>query len=133
MEKTTLRKLNDALNHAQARLNRAHLAAEIAEIEVRHLKNAIAEGVTKFQGDLTSPRYDVYVAGFEGQTPNKIGAIKAVRELTNLGLKEAKDVIDFAGTPSKSVFLKGVDFTFAEKARKMLREHGAVAELRSAQ
>ena len=73
MEKTTLRKLNDALNHAEARLNRARLAAELAEIEVRQLKNAIEEGVTKFQSDITSPLYDVYVAG----TNSKRGKIKA--------------------------------------------------------
>lgn len=58
--------------------------------------------------------------------PNKIQVIKAVRELTNLGLKEAKEVVD--GAPSE--IRTGVSKEEAEAAKAKLEEHGAVIELK---
>ena len=55
----------------------------------------------------------------------KIAVIKAVRSLTGLGLKEAKDVVDSA--PSK--VKEGVAKDEAEKVLKELEEAGAVAEI----
>lgn len=57
---------------------------------------------------------------------NKIKAIKVVRELTNLGLKEAKAVVDGAPAPVKEKVSKEE----AEKAKKALEEAGAVVELK---
>jgi large subunit ribosomal protein L7/L12 len=57
---------------------------------------------------------------------NKVGVIKAVRELTGLGLKEAKDVVD--GAP-KSV-KEGVSKADAEAAKKKLEEAGAKADIK---
>ncbi len=57
--------------------------------------------------------------------PNKINVIKAVRELTNLGLKEAKDLVEAAPKPVK----EGVSKAEAEAAKKKLEEAGAVVEL----
>jgi len=57
---------------------------------------------------------------------NKVGVIKAVRELTGLGLKEAKDVVD--GAP-KSV-KEGVSKPDAEAAKKKLEEAGAKADIK---
>ena len=57
---------------------------------------------------------------------NKVGVIKAVRELTGLGLKEAKDVVD--GAP-KSV-KEGVSKADADAAKKKLEEAGAKAEIK---
>ncbi len=57
---------------------------------------------------------------------NKIGVIKVVRALTNLGLKEAKDKVD--GTPS--VIKEAVSKADAEDAKKQLVEAGAVVEVK---
>ena len=58
--------------------------------------------------------------------PNKVSVIKAVRELTGLGLKEAKDVVDGAPNAVK----EGANKEEAEAAKKKLEEAGAKAELK---
>jgi large subunit ribosomal protein L7/L12 len=57
---------------------------------------------------------------------NKVAVIKAVREITALGLKEAKDLVDGAPKPIK----EGVDKKSAEEAKKKLEEAGAKAEIK---
>jgi large subunit ribosomal protein L7/L12 len=57
---------------------------------------------------------------------NKVGVIKAVREITGLGLKEAKDLVDGAPKPVK----EGVSKADAEAAKKKLEDAGAKAELK---
>ena len=57
---------------------------------------------------------------------NKVSVIKAVRELTGLGLKEAKDLVDGAPKPVK----EGIAKADAEAALKKLVEAGAKAELK---
>lgn len=57
---------------------------------------------------------------------NKVSVIKAVRELTGLGLKEAKDLVDGAPKPIK----EGVDKATAEEAKKKLEEAGAKVEVK---
>jgi len=57
---------------------------------------------------------------------NKILVIKAVRELTGLGLKEAKDLVDAAPKPVK----EGVAREEAEAVKAKLAEAGATAEVR---
>jgi large subunit ribosomal protein L7/L12 len=57
---------------------------------------------------------------------NKVGVIKAVREITGLGLKEAKDVVDGAPKTVKEALPKAE----AEAAKKKLEEAGAKAELK---
>jgi large subunit ribosomal protein L7/L12 len=56
---------------------------------------------------------------------NKINVIKAVRELTGLGLKEAKDLVEAAPKPVK----EGVNKEEAESAAAKLREAGATADI----
>jgi large subunit ribosomal protein L7/L12 len=58
--------------------------------------------------------------------PNKIPVIKVVRELTGLGLKEAKDVVDAAPKAVK----EGVDKDEAEKIKAALEEQGAKVEVK---
>jgi large subunit ribosomal protein L7/L12 len=58
--------------------------------------------------------------------PNKIPVIKVVRELTGLGLKEAKDVVDAAPKPVK----EGVTRDEAEKIKAALEEQGAKVEIK---
>ena len=57
---------------------------------------------------------------------NKIGVIKAVREVTNLGLKEAKDLVDGAPKTVK----EGVSKADAESIKKKLEEAGAKVEVK---
>ena len=57
---------------------------------------------------------------------NKVNVIKAVRELTSLGLKEAKDLVDGAPKPVK----EGVPKADAEAAKKKLEEAGAKVEIK---
>jgi large subunit ribosomal protein L7/L12 len=57
---------------------------------------------------------------------NKVGVIKVVREITGLGLKEAKDLVDGAPKTVK----EGMPKADAEAAKKKLEEAGAKAELK---
>src|SRR3569833_2605658 len=56
---------------------------------------------------------------------NKVGVIKAVREITGLGLKEAKDLVDGAPKPVK----EGMNTAAAEAAKKKQEDAGAKVDL----
>jgi len=58
--------------------------------------------------------------------PNKINVIKVVREVTSLGLKEAKDLVDGAPKPVK----EGISKEEAEQIKKKLEEAGAEVEIK---
>jgi large subunit ribosomal protein L7/L12 len=58
--------------------------------------------------------------------PNKVNVIKAVRELTSLGLKEAKDLVDGAPKPVK----EAVNKADADAAKKKLEDAGAKVEIK---
>jgi len=57
---------------------------------------------------------------------NKVNTIKAVREVTSLGLKEAKDLVDGAPKPLK----EGISKADAEAIKKKMEEAGAKAEIK---
>ena len=67
--------------------------------------------------------FDVILTGFGEK---KVGVIKAVREATGLGLKEAKDLVESAPAPVK----EGASKAEAEDVVKQLTEAGAAAELK---
>ncbi len=67
--------------------------------------------------------FDVILANFGA---NKINVIKVVRELTSLGLKEAKDLVEAAPKAVK----EGVSKSDAEAAKAKLEEAGATVELK---
>ena len=67
--------------------------------------------------------FDVVLASFGS---NKVAVIKAVRALTGLGLKEAKDAVEGAPTTLK----EGVSKDDAEAAKKQLEEAGAAVEIK---
>ena len=67
--------------------------------------------------------FDVVLASFGEK---KVGVIKAVREATGLGLKEAKDLVESAPAPIK----EGVNKAEAEELKKKLEEAGATIELK---
>jgi large subunit ribosomal protein L7/L12 len=67
--------------------------------------------------------FDVILAGIGDK---KIQVIKAVREVTSLGLKEAKDLVDNAPKPVK----EGISKEEAEAIKAKLEEQGATVELK---
>lgn len=67
--------------------------------------------------------FDVILTGF-GE--NKVGVIKAVRAITGLGLKEAKDAVEGVPTTLK----EGVSKAEAEDIKRQLVEAGATAEIK---
>ena len=76
--------------------------------------NAAAEEKSEFDLHLT------------GIGENKVNVIKAVREITGLGLKEAKDIVDAA----PKVVKETLDKASADEALKKLTDAGATAELK---
>ncbi len=68
--------------------------------------------------------FNVILAGFDAA--KKIGVIKVVRELTNLGLKEAKDLVEAAPKPVKEAVSKEE----AATAKAKLEEAGATVEVK---
>lgn len=69
---------------------------------------------------------DTFDVVLTGAGANKINVIKVVRELTGLGLKEAKDLVDGAPKPVK----EGASKEDAEKMKKALADAGATVELK---
>ena len=67
--------------------------------------------------------FDVVLASFGG---NKVAVIKAVRTITGLGLKEAKDTVESAPSTIKEAVAKDE----AEDVKKTLEEAGATVELK---
>jgi len=67
--------------------------------------------------------FDVVLTGFGD---NKVAAIKAVRAITGLGLKEAKDAVESTPTTLKEAASKDE----AEEVKKQLEEAGATVELK---
>ena len=67
--------------------------------------------------------FDVVLASFGEK---KVSVIKAVRAMTGLGLKEAKDLVESAPTPVR----EGVTKDEAEEAKKQLEEAGATVEVK---
>ena len=67
--------------------------------------------------------FDVILASFGS---SKLGVIKVVRELTGLGLKEAKDIVEGAPKALK----EGVDKATAEEYKAKLTEAGATVEIK---
>ena len=68
--------------------------------------------------------FDVVLDGFDAA--KKIGVIKVIRAITNLGLKEAKDLVE--GAPSK--VKEGVSKEDADKAKKELEEAGGKVSIK---
>ena len=84
---------------------------------------AVAAGGAAAPAEEVKDEFDVVLTGAGAQ---KIQVIKVVRELTSLGLKEAKDLVDGAPKP----VLEKVDKAAAEAAKAKLEEAGALVELK---
>ena len=85
------------------------------------MAGAVAGGAAPAEEEKTD--FDVILASAGG---NKIAVIKAVREITGLGLKEAKELVDNAPKPIK----EGVSKDTAEEIKTKLTEAGAEVELK---
>ena len=86
---------------------------------------AVAAGPAAEAGEAAAEKdeFDVVMTSFGA---NKVSVIKAVRTLTGLGLKEAKDTVE--GAPS--TIKEGVAKDEAEEVKKQLEEAGATVELK---
>ena len=123
-------------------MSKAEILDAIASMTVLELSELIKEMEVKFGVSAAAAAVAVAApaaagaAAAEEQTEftvilaeigaNKVSVIKAVRELTGLGLKEAKDLVDGAPKPVKEAVPKAE----AEEAKKKLEEAGAKAELK---
>ncbi len=77
----------------------------------------------KLQAVKRKSEFDLHLTGVGD---NKVNVIKAVREITGLGLKEAKDIVDAA----PKVVKETLDKAAADEAMKKLTDAGATAELK---
>jgi len=86
---------------------------------------AVAAGPAVDAGEaaVEKDEFDVVMTSFGG---NKVSVIKAVRTITGLGLKEAKDTVEGAPSTIKEGIAKGE----AEEIKKQLEEAGATVELK---
>ena len=77
-------------------------------------------------GDAVAEEKSEFDLHLTGIGENKVNVIKAVREITGLGLKEAKDIVDAA----PKVVKETLDKASADEALKKLTDAGATAELK---
>ncbi|VCU68662.1 50S ribosomal protein L7/L12 [Pigmentiphaga humi] len=124
-------------------LSKAEIIDAIAGLTVLELSELIKDLEEKFGVSaaaaavaVAAPAAGAAAAAAEEQTEfnvilaeigaNKVNVIKAVRELTGLGLKEAKDLVDGAPKPVKEAVSKAD----ADAAKKKLEEAGAKVEVK---
>ena len=87
---------------------------------------AVAGGAAAGGGEAAEEEKDEFDVVLTGAGSQKIQVIKVVRSLTNLGLKEAKDLVDNAPNPVKEAVSKDE----AEDVKSQLEEVGATVELK---
>ncbi len=87
---------------------------------------AIAGPAAAGGGVAAAPEKEDFTVVLTGSGDKKIQVIKVVRELTGLGLKEAKDLVDGAPKPVK----EGVPKAQAEEMKKKIEEVGGTVELK---
>ena len=106
--------LSELIKDMEEKFGVSAAAAAVAAVAAPAAAGAAAAEKTEFTVMLTA-------AGEQ-----KVNVIKAVREITGLGLKEAKDLVDGAPKPIK----EGVAKAVAEEALAKLKEAGATAEIK---
>ncbi len=122
-------------------LSKAEIIDAVAALTVLELSELIKDleekfGVSAAAAAVSAAAPAAAAAAVEEQTEftvilseigaNKVNVIKAVRELTGLGLKEAKDLVDGAPKPVKEAVSKAD----ADAAKKKLEEAGAKADIK---
>ncbi len=114
VEKLTVLELNDLVKAFEEKFGVSAAAVAVGGGAAAGGAAAAAEEQTEFTVML------------KGAGANKVGTIKAVREITGLGLKEAKDLVDGAPKPVKEAVSKAD----ADKALATLIAAGAEAEIK---
>ena len=103
---------------------------ELSVLELNELVKACEEefGVSAAAGDgaAAAEEKDSFDVELTGAGDSKVKVIKAVREITGLGLKEAKDLVD--GAPK--VIKEGVSKAEADELKAKLEEQGATVTLK---
>ena len=110
----TVMEVVDLIEAMEEKFGVSAAAVAVAAAPAAAAESAAAEEKTEF---------DVILASF-GE--NKVGVIKAIRSITGLGLKEAKDLVE--GAPS--TVKEGVSKQESEDVKKQLEEAGAKVELK---
>ena len=118
-EEMTVLELKEFLDAFEERFD----VTAAAPVAVAAAPAAAAAGGGGAAAEEEKDEFDVILASAGDQ---KIQVIKEVRALTNLGLKEAKELVDSAPKP----VLEGVDKETADKAKEALEAVGATVELK---
>ena len=87
---------------------------------------AVAAGGGNAGGGETAAAKTAFDVILKGPGANKLGVVKVVKDLTGLGLKEAKDLVDQAPKPVK----EGISKEEAESIKKALADAGADVEVK---
>ena len=116
IEKASIVDINDLVQELEEKFGITAMAAPVAVAGAAAggAGEAVAEEKTEFEAVLTAVG------------DKKINVIKAVREVTSLGLKEAKDLVDSAPKAIK----EGVTKEEAEDIKKRFEEQGATVEIK---
>lgn len=123
-----MEKINNILEEIKS-LTILELADLVKAVEAEFGVSAAAPVGVAVAGGAAAPaaeektEFDVVLASFGA---NKLGVIKVVRELTGLGLKDAKDLVEGAPKTLK----EGVSKDEAEKIKAQLTEAGATVEIK---
>ena len=115
-------------------MSREEILNAISELSVLELSELINDMEEKFGvsaaaaaadggGSEEQTEFDVFLSSFGDK---KVGVIKAVRAITSLGLKEAKDLVESAPAPIK----EGVPKDEAEELKKQLEDAGGTVEVK---
>ncbi|MFZ5698479.1 MAG: 50S ribosomal protein L7/L12 [Pseudomonadota bacterium] len=118
----------DEILNAVAELTVLELVELISAFEAKFGVSAAAVAVAAGPG-ATAPAAEEqteFNVILTGAGSNKVGVIKAVREVTGLGLKEAKDLVESA----PAVVKEGISKADADALKKKLEEAGGTAELK---
>src|SRR6266702_2505939 len=105
---------------------KAEILDAISNMSVLELSNLIKDLEEKFGVSAAAEEQTEFTVVLTGFGENKVNVIKAVREVTGLGLKEAKDLVDGAPKPVK----EGVSKADSEAILKKLIDAGAKAEIK---
>lgn len=127
---------------AKAKVSSEDLIEHIESMSVLELANLVKELEEKFGVSAQAMAAPVMVAGADGEAEaeektafdivltsfgqKKINVIKVVREVTTLGLKEAKDLVDTLPNPVR----EGLDKDEADEIAKKFEEAGAEVEIK---
>jgi large subunit ribosomal protein L7/L12 len=107
-------------------ISKAEILDAVSAMSVLDLSELIKDMEEKFGVSAAAAEKTEFTVMLTASGDNKVNVIKAVREITGLGLKEAKDLVDGAPKAIK----EGVAKAAADEALAKLKEAGATAELK---